>query len=189
MGTESIVYFDAPGRQNTDEALRLAIEAAEREGIKTIVVASTTGGTATRAAEMVEGKGIRLVVIPHQWGWAEEPEFDLDLVPGLEERGHVVRFATMPFHTNDLYGSDVPAALANVLRLFGQGTKVCVEILLMAGDAGLLSGDDTVVAVAGTGRGADTAITATPATTRTLKQMAVHRILCKPLSRLAPRGA
>jgi hypothetical protein len=46
--------------------------------------------------------------------------------------------------------------IANTLRMFSQGVKVCVEIVAMAADSGLIPFDD-VVAIAGTGRGADTA--------------------------------
>ena len=181
MPTESITYFEQPGKQNTDETLRLALETARREGLKTIILASTTGFTATKAVEMVAEGEIHLVVIPHQYGFAAECEFDLDLMSRLEQQGHRVHFATMLFHTDSLYGNNAPTALANILRTFGQGTKVCLEILLMAADAGLASPDERVVVVAGTGRGADTAMTATPATTHNPKQLAIHRILCKPL--------
>ena len=47
--------------------------------------------------------------------------------------------------------------IANTLKLMGEGTKVFVEITLMAADAGLIPVDEEVVAVAGTGKGADTA--------------------------------
>ena len=181
MATESITYFDRPGKENTDETLQLAVAAARREGLRTMVLASTTGFTATKAAAIVQDDDIRLVVIPHQYGWKEECEFDLELISRLEEQGHRVHFATMPFETSGLYGNNAPTALANILRTFGQGTKVCVEILLMAADAGLVKPGEKAVIVAGTGRGADTAVTATPATTLNLAQVAIHRILCKPL--------
>jgi hypothetical protein len=61
------------------------------------------------------------------------------------------------------------------------GVKVCVEILLMAGNAGLVEEGEQVVVVAGTGRGADTALVMTGATSGNLKAMHVSRILCKPL--------
>ena len=180
MNTEQITYFEEPGRQNTDKTLKIAFAAARQQGIETMVLASTTGDTASRAIELA-GDDIKMIVIPHQYGWAEETEFDLDLRPVLQEHGHQVHFATMLFHTEDFYGTAAPQALANLLRIFGQGTKVCVEIILMAADAGLVSSHEQVVAVAGTGRGADTAITATAASSRRLGEMKVHRILCKPL--------
>ena len=37
----------------------------------------------------------------------------------------------------------------------GEGTKVCVEITLMAADGGLIPIDKDAVAVAGTGKGAE----------------------------------
>ncbi|MEA3401019.1 MAG: pyruvate kinase alpha/beta domain-containing protein [Armatimonadota bacterium] len=178
-----ITYFEQAGKQNTDETLELAIAAARERGLSTIVVASTTGATARRAAEMVEGTDVSLVVVPHQFGWKDEPEFDLDLVPELEEQGHTFYAATMPFHTGDFYGNEAGTAMANILRTFGQGTKVCIEIGLMAADGGHVTQDEECVLVAGTGRGADTALVATAAPTMRLGDFKVHEILCKPLPR------
>lgn len=42
--------------------------------------------------------------------------------------------------------------------MMGQGTKVCVKIVAMACDAGLVRSDQPVLAIAGTGRGADTVL-------------------------------
>lgn len=179
----AIRYFEQAGRDNTEETLRLAIEAAQEKGLSTIVLASTTGDTATKAAEMVEGTEIRLVIIPHQFGWKDEPEFDLDLVPRLEEQGHRFHAATMLFHTGKFYGNEACTAMANILRTFGQGTKVCVEIGLMAADGGLVTQEHECVLVAGSGRGADTAIVATAAPTMKLGDFKVHEILCRPVQR------
>lgn len=52
--------FEKQGRQNTEAALKLAIEAAREEGIHKIVVASTTGATAKKLAEM-EHEGIQII--------------------------------------------------------------------------------------------------------------------------------
>jgi len=40
---EKIVYFEEPGRENTEETLRLAAERARLRGISKIVLASTRG--------------------------------------------------------------------------------------------------------------------------------------------------
>jgi hypothetical protein len=69
--------------------------------------------------------------------------------------------------------------VADVLRIFGQGTKVCVEIALMAADAGALSGE-TLMSIGGTGTGADTAMVLTPAHQRDFLEMKIHEIVCKP---------
>jgi len=180
---QQITYFDRPGKDNTAATLDLAVAAAKQRGISTIVVASTSGYTAVEAARRVEGAGIKLVVVPHQFGFADEFEFDLSLVPKLEEQGHVLHVATMPFHTSGFHGTDAPTALANILRTFGQGTKVCIEIGLMAADGGHVGPDEECILVAGTGRGADTAMIATAAPTLRLGNFKVHEILCKPILR------
>lgn len=45
------VYFKNPGKENTAEVFAIARRRATELGIKTIVVASTTGWTATQAAK------------------------------------------------------------------------------------------------------------------------------------------
>lgn len=176
-------HFDRPGKSNTEDTLRLAIDTAQHRGLSRIVLASTTGDTAQKAAEMLDRTDVTLVVVPHQFGWKDEPEFDLDVVPVLEEQGHIFHAATMLFHTGEFYGNDACTAMANILRTFGQGTKVCMEIALMAADAGHVTQDEECVLVAGTGRGADTAIVATAAPTMKLGDFRVHEILCRPVQR------
>jgi hypothetical protein len=70
--------------------------------------------------------------------------------------------------------------IAFVLRTLGQGFKVCVEIALMAADAGLVRVGEPCVAVAGTGRGADTAVVLSPTNAQTFFDIRIHEILCKP---------
>jgi hypothetical protein len=89
----------------------------------------------------------------------------------------------MLFHTDDIYGTHAPAALANILRAFGQGMKVCLEILLMAADGGLVDRGEQTIVLAGSGRGADTALVATASTSNRLKEVRIHEILCKPMLR------
>jgi len=66
------------------------------------------------------------------------------------------------------------------LRLFGEGMKVAVEIVAMAADAGLIPVDRDVIAIAGTGRGADTAIVIRPANSKNLFDMTIREIIAKP---------
>jgi hypothetical protein len=58
--------------------------------------------------------------------------------------------------------------------------KVCVEIIAMACDAGVLPEGVKVIACAGTGNGADTAIVATSAASANLFNLRIHRILALP---------
>jgi uncharacterized protein len=178
---EKIVYFERPGKSHTEETLRLAIERAQARGITTMIVASTVGDTARAAAVAVAGTGIRLVVVPHQFGFTETQRFPAELVAELEAQGHCVHFGTMLFHTENLYGSDTPLLMAMILRTLGQGIKVCVEIVLMAADGGRVARGEPVVVVSGTARGADTAVVATASTSTALHELHLTEIICKPL--------
>jgi hypothetical protein len=178
---EKIVYFESAGKDNTGETLNLAIERARARGIKKLIVASTWGDTARQAAGLLEGTGIRMVVVPHQPGFISGASFPAEVVAELERQGHDVHFGTMIFHTERFYRNDTPHAMADLLRTFCQGMKVCVEIVLMAADGAKVVAGEQVVAVAGTGRGADTAVVATAATTQHLADLHITEIICKPL--------
>jgi hypothetical protein len=179
----SVTYFEETGRVNTAAVLALVKKRAQEGGVKRVVIASTTGDTARLAMQAFADTEIKLVVVPHQFGFREQSQFDMALVPELERAGHRVHWGTMLFHTDGFYGSGAPTALAEMLRTFGQGTKVCMEILLMAADGGLVERGEGVIVVAGTGRGADTALVATASTSNRLKEVRIHEILCKPLLR------
>jgi hypothetical protein len=175
-----ITYFEAPGAENTAATLALAKERAEEVGARHVIVASTTGGTAREALRVFAGSSVKLVVVPHHRGFRDQERFDMAVAAELEREGHRVHWGTMLFHTDELYGVGVGTALANMLRTFGQGMKVCLEILMMATDGSAVDRGETLVVVAGTGRGADTAILATASSSNRIREVRVHEILCKP---------
>jgi hypothetical protein len=178
---ERITYFDTPGQKNTEETLRLAVERAKARGINKIILASTRGDTARLASDYVDGTDIKLVVVPHQYGFGEAQRFPLQLISDLEQKGHCVHFGTMLFHTDNFYGMRTPSVMATLLRTFCQGMKVCVEIILMTVDGGCVATGETVIAVTGTGRGADTAVVAVAAPSTRLSELHITEIICKPL--------
>ncbi|HUT68815.1 MAG TPA: pyruvate kinase alpha/beta domain-containing protein [Dehalococcoidales bacterium] len=178
---EKIVYFDEAGIENTETTLRLAAERAKARGIKKVILASTRGDTARLAARLWAGNGIKMVVVPHQYGFMAGQRFPAELVSELTGQGHAVHFGTMLFHTENLYGMDTPRTMANLLRTFCQGMKVCVEIIFMAVDGGKVAPGEEVVVVTGTGRGADTAIVAIAAPSTRLPDLHITEIICKPL--------
>jgi hypothetical protein len=177
-----ITYFEDMGSQNTETTFELVKERLELSKIQKLVIASTTGETARKALDFFGGKGVQLVIIPHQFGFRRENRFPHELVEELHEAGHRVHFGTMLFHTDGLYASSSPSLIANVLRCFSQGTKVCFEIVMMAADAGLLAEGETVIAIAGTGRGSDTAMSMRAASSQHMRKIRVHEIICKPLN-------
>lgn len=178
-------YFEKIQAENTLATFQLVKERLNRSAIDKLVLASTTGATAKLAMEYFEGTPVKLVVVPHQHDFRRTANrFPEELVETLRNAGHAVHFGTMLFHTNDLYGSTTPTVMANLLRCFSQGTKVCFEIVLMATDAGLLTRGEPVIAVAGTGRGSDTALVMQASSSQNLKKLRVNEILCKPLNPL-----
>ena len=62
----------------------------------------------------------------------------------------------------------------------GQGMKVVIEITVMAADAGLVRTDEDIIAVGGSGRGADTAVVLRPVNSNDFFDLKVKEILCKP---------
>ncbi len=178
---EKIVYYETSGLEHTEETLRLALERAKARGTNKIVLASTRGDTARLAMDRFDGTGIKMVVVPHQYGFGESQRFAPALISELEQKGHHVHFGTMLFHTDNFYGDRTPTIMANVFRVFCQGMKVCAEIILMATDAGCVGIGEKVIAVTGTGRGADTAVVAIASTSTKFSDFHITEIICKPL--------
>ncbi len=180
------VYFRKAGEQNTRALLKTVKEYISKEGIKNILVATNTGETGVAAAKAF--KGNNTVIVTHCYGFLEPGKFELKdefkkeiLANGAKifTGTHALSSAERAIRKN--FGTLEPLELiANTLRLMGEGTKVCVEITLMAADAGLIPVDEDVVAVAGTGRGADTALRIKPANAARLFDLRIKEVIAKP---------
>jgi len=180
------IYFKEAGAQNTDALLGFVKGSVEKEGIKDIVVASTTGETGAKASKIF--KGYNVIVVTHCFGFQEPGKTELQeeyRKKILESGGqiftgiHALSSAERAIRKD--FGTIQPLELiANVLRLMGEGTKVCVEITLMAADAGLIPVDRDIVAIAGTGKGADTAIRIRPANAARFFDLKIREIIAKP---------
>jgi hypothetical protein len=181
-----ITYFKEAGKQNTDALLRIVKEYVEKEGIKNVVVASTTGETGAKASRIFKGHNI--VIITHCFGFREPGKIELEdeyrreiLANGAKIFTGVHALSSVERAIRKDFGTMQPLELiANTLRLMGEGTKVCVEITLMTADAGLIPVDKDVIAVAGTGRGADTALRIQPANTGRFFNLKIKEVIAKP---------
>src|SRR5512138_1833533 len=102
-----MVYFDAKGPDNTEKTLQIAKTEALKRGIKHIVVASTRGNTGLQAAKIMQGTGIRLVVVGHSTGHIEVGQqlFDMNNKKLIEDMGVTVYL-----------GTDVLTAFPGVMR-------------------------------------------------------------------------
>ncbi|MFC2021276.1 hypothetical protein ACFLU1_05805, partial [Chloroflexota bacterium] len=81
-------------------------------------------------------------------------------------------------------GSDLEPGniIANTLRIFCNGIKVVVECSIVAASAGLVRTDEDIIAIAGTGRGADTAVVMRTSIPQYLFRCRIKELLCKPIS-------
>ena len=187
MGTEgNIVYFSTPGPENTDDVLRIAKARAGELDIKSIVVASTTGATAVKAAEIF--RGVRVVAVSHFTGLREPntQEFSGENKRKVESKGVVVLTTTHVFSglsramCKKFNMHLFEEVVSYTLRVFGQGVKVACEVAIMAADAGLVRTDEDIIAIGGTGGGADTALVLRPVNSQDFFDLRVKEILCKP---------
>ncbi len=179
--------FKEGGKNNTLEALRIAKRACEECNISHMVVASTEGCTGIEAAKMLKGSGITLVVITHNYGFKEPGvvEMSPEVRKEIESHGAMVYTGTMVLRNlgtaiREIQGYSQQDLVANTLRILGQGMKVCVEMVAMAADAGLVPHERDVVAVAGTARGADTVTVVRAVPSNRLFEMKVRAVLAKP---------
>jgi hypothetical protein len=180
------LYYSQPGPQNTSRTLEIARRRADELGIRTVLVASTRGETGVQAAQQFRGYDV--VVVTHATG-SREPNAQ-ELTPGnraaIEAAG--ARILTCPHALGGIsravrkkWGTyEIDEIVAQTLRIFGEGMKVCVEIALMAADAGLVKVGEPCVAIAGTGWGADTAVVLVPANVQHFFDLRVMEVLTKP---------
>ena len=183
---KKITYFKKTGKQNTKTLLTLVKEYVEKEGIKDIVVASTTGETGAKASRLL--KDYNVVIVTHAFGFQEPGKTELldQCKQKILTNGARIFTATHALSSAERairkdFGTIQPLELiANVLRLMGEGTKVCVEITLMAADAGLIPTDKDIIAIGGTGRGADTALRIKPAHAARFFDLRIKEIIAKP---------
>ncbi|MCK5568785.1 MAG: hypothetical protein KAJ15_03650 [Spirochaetes bacterium] len=181
----SITYFEKRGKNNTDETLNIAKIKAMESGIKNVVLATTHGYSALRAAEIFAGTGVSVTAVSISPSFDDEGwKMSSREQKKLEDAG--IRVITS-LHgladgvTEGLYGEITPGTIiADTLRLFSQGMKVAVEISIMAMESGVISPGIEIIAVGGTEEGADTAIVARPSYARKIKNFKICEILCKP---------
>lgn len=184
-----MIGFERPGRGNTVRALSCAMEQAIARHLP-LVVATNTGETACTLLELYAARGERpnIVAVSHVNGFVRpgEQELEAEFTTRLKEAGIPIVTATHVLSgvergLSSKFGGVYPAEImAYTLRTMGQGTKVAVEIAIMALDHGAIVYGQPVVSVGGTGRGADTALILTPAHAAQVLDTRIHEILCKP---------
>jgi hypothetical protein len=133
------------------------------KGRDIIVVSHSTGFSAPNTQSLtadnraaIEAAGATILTCQHALGGV----------------GRAVRIKLGTFQLDEI--------IAYTLRTFCQGIKVVAEMALMAADAGLVRTDEPLIAIAGTGRGADTATVLRPTNAQTFFDLQFLEIICMP---------
>jgi len=177
MSYESILYFDNPGPENTDNVIEAVRKRLDRGGIKYVIVASESGRTALKVAEKLKEFDIKIICVSvyagvkrpfkEKWPTIEDTvrkRLKKLNVKILEETQWIFK-CTFDYA---FLGKYSPSNIIHTFlsRVLGFGFKTAIEITLIASEAGAIPTNEEVIAIAGTGwlgGGADCAIVVKPA--------------------------
>ena len=145
-----------------------------------------------KSLDFFDPEKFNLIVITHSYYFAGvniRQEFPEDKMVDLKHKGLKFFIGTHAFAGPErsmrmaLKQWGPVELLAKYLRTnFSQGMKVCMEIAVMAVDAGLIEDiEKDIICIGGTGRGADTVCLIKPAPTSLFDKLRVKAILAKPL--------
>jgi hypothetical protein len=182
------VYFEHPGRANTARTVALAAERARALRVAHVVVASNTGSTGLLVTRAFSSSAV--TVVTHSTGFAGPNQQELGgenraLLEAAGARiltcqhalGGIGRAVRRKFGTYQ-----IDEIIAFTLRTFSHGVKVCCEITLMAADAGYIPAGEEVIAIGGSGGGADSAAVIRAANAQDFFDLRVLELICKPRS-------
>lgn len=191
MVEKSIIYFQKCGKANTEETIKASKRRAEELNIRNIVVATTRGTTALAASEIFNDPKYNIVAVTLSYGTGQAygkgfymtseerkrlVERGVTVYTGLHALGHNVGSSFRKRYK----GESVESVVQDTLYRFCVGMKVCVEVVLMAADAGLIPVNEEVIAIGGTGWGADTSVVIRPACSEFFHDLEIREIVAKP---------
>jgi len=181
-------WFEQAG-EHTDAVLASVRQRLEVGGIEHVVVATSSGATGARFAEGLRDRGVKVVCVTHHAGFrgADGEELDPRLAGRIRAVNGTIVTASHALSgversiSKGFGGAGPVEIVAHTLRLFCQGMKVCVEIAVMAADAGSIPTDRDAICVGGTGRSADTAVVIRPAHQNSFFDLRIRETLCRPI--------
>lgn len=185
------MLFERPGNQNTANCIQMVLKQIKDLGRKHVVVASTSGRTALAFHKALAGTGANLVIVTHSVGFKEPGHDEFD--PDIRRR---LRRSRVPIHTGTILTHSLEKSLmdgfrgiypgyliANTLRRFGEGTKVAMEVVMEACDAGCVPEDAEALGIGGTYHGSDTVLLVRSKPSKRFLEMDVLEILARPRGR------
>ncbi|TFH07353.1 MAG: hypothetical protein E4H14_08685 [Candidatus Thorarchaeota archaeon] len=181
-------HFDEASQNVTNQVIELVQKFLDANPDVEYIIAATTEG-ATGIAVSSAFKEHKVIVVSHQTGFVKPNENELKeehrlkiIKEGAQVLTTTHALAGVPRGIRRELGTwQATEIIAVAYRTFGQGTKVCAEIAMMAADAGLVPVDSDVVCIGGTGRGADTAWVVQPANTQAFTKLKMRACICKPV--------
>ena len=188
MTVKEIIYFDKPGPRNTEAVAEAVRKRCAELGISYVVVASNTGETALKLWEALKDSSVKLVSVTEHAGFSGGDKVFLtpERRQELQEKGIEALMASHILSgvgrsiSNKFGGISHVEIIAHTLRRLSQGIKVTVEISIMAADAGLIPTDTEIIAVGGSGGGADAAAVIKPAHMNNFFDLEIREIIAMP---------
>lgn len=187
-----LITWDNKGPNNTIDTLELAYKRALELDIENIVIASNSGSTVDELLKIINSKENpethNIVCVTHHVGFTKPGKDEMSAEKrktfgdkGIKLLTTTHLFAGVDRGVRNKFGGVYPAEIiAQTLRIFGQGIKVAVEISCMALDAGLIPFGESIIAVGGSGKGADSAIVINPAHGNNFFDCEIPEIICMP---------
>ncbi len=188
------LYFSHKGKSLMEETIKLALKRCKASDISKLLIFTSDGEGPLLASRINDSRDIRIVAVTFPAGQLFRDKKG-DLVQAklsdpaqrkiLEDKGIIVVQGTMPLQEIITPGSNDPKidAILRTLSLISLGLPLCVQAILMATDAGVVSTGEEVVSAS-----ADTAIVGTGALSNWLFHpeagLDIEEIICKPRSRL-----
>jgi hypothetical protein len=200
MTKRTVEFFSRPGKSNTSATLEAVQAYLKESGTPVpVIVASISGQTALRARETISDASIPILCVTGAPCWQNLPDISYPLIPEQTreelQSAHVSIVDSVPSSLSDTiefsyarYGYRSPTwmFIEALLAVGGYGLKTAVECILMATDGGHVPPFTEVVAVGGSGKGADTAVVARSTFSSTAfssdpdKRFVVHEVLAVP---------
>lgn len=180
-------YFYGAGKKNTAAVMEAAAARAGELGTGKVLVATCSGRSAMEAVKVFD-RSVKIIAVTHVTGFVRPDfqELSASSRKKLEKLGVAVLTCQHAFGgvgrgiRRKLSTYQVDEIMAYTLRMFGQGTKVAIELALMAADAGLVRTDEDVISMGGTEEGVDTALVIRPANSSSVFDLRIREIICKP---------
>jgi hypothetical protein len=187
-------YFFQEGRENLEECLKVAFQAAQQHGVQKIVIFTARGEGVQIAlrdfCSQPQYAHIRLVAVtfPADKYFTDSEnkpivvEIPADLVRFFADKNVPVVRAHLPFDSAEPSAARKAQVgrsynvIGDALNMLCGSMSMCVEAITLAADAGHVAPREHVISLT-----SDTAILASAAVTRKmLSSLVIREILCKP---------